>query len=133
MLGTWKQTALSDTVASQLVSHDHPRHILQTYQQPPPEEALGSIGIAPVLNKDVEHNAVLIHGTPDIVLNALDLDEHLVEIPLVPRPRAPAAQAVGKAQAEFPAPAPHSLTGDDNASLSQKPLNITQARLRLTT
>jgi hypothetical protein len=38
---------------------------------------------APVLNKDVEHNAVLIHGTPEIVLHTLDPDEHLVEIPLV--------------------------------------------------
>jgi hypothetical protein len=100
MLGTKKQTALSDTVASQLVSHDHTRHILQPCQQPP-EEARGSSGITPALNKDVEHNAVLIHGTPELVLHALDPDEYLVEIPLVSRPRPPAAQAVGKALANF--------------------------------
>ena len=75
--------ALRDAVASQLVGHDHPRHVLQSLQQPP-EEALGGIGIAPVLNEDVEHNTVLIHGTPEIVLHALDPDEHLVEVPLVP-------------------------------------------------
>jgi hypothetical protein len=80
MLDTRKQTALSDTIASQLVSHDHSRHILQPRQQPP-QETLGSIGIAPVLNKDVEHNAVLIHGAPEIVLHALDPEEHLVESP----------------------------------------------------
>ena len=67
------------TVASQLVSHDHTRHILQPCQQPP-EEARGSSGSTPALNKDVEHNAVLIHGTPEIVLHALDPDEYLVEI-----------------------------------------------------
>src|SRR4051794_19740360 len=126
MLDTRKQTALSDTIAPQLVSHDHSRHILQPRQQPP-QETLGSIGIAPVLNKDVEHNAVLIHGAPEIVLHALDPEEHLVEIPLVPGPRPAAAQAVGEALAEFPAPPPHGLIGDDNASLSQKQLNITQA------
>ena len=76
MFDTRKQTALSDPVASQLVSHDHSRHILQPGQQLS-EKALGSIGIAPVLNEDVEHNAVLIHGTPEIVLRALDPDEHL--------------------------------------------------------
>jgi hypothetical protein len=105
------------------VSHDRSRHILQPRQQPP-EEALGNIGIAPVLNKDVEHNAVLIDGMPEIVLHALDPDEHLFETPLVPGPR---AQAVGKALAEFRAPPPHGLIGDDNDSLSQKQLNVMQA------
>jgi len=126
MLDTREQTALSDAVASQLVSHDHSRHVVQSRQQPS-EEALGSIGIAPVLNKDVEHDAVLIHRTPEIVLRALDPDEHLVEVPLVPGPRPAAAQAVGKALTEFPAPAPHGLIGDDNAPLRQKQLNITEA------
>jgi hypothetical protein len=126
MLNTGKQLALSDAVASQLVSHDHSRHVLQALEQSP-EEALGSIGISPVLNKDVEHNTVLIHGTPEIVLHALDPDEHLVEVPLVPWPRPAAAQAVGKAPAEFPAPSPHRLIGDDNTSLSQKQLDIAQA------
>jgi hypothetical protein len=78
MLDTRKQAVLSDTIASQLVSHDHSRHILHPRQQPP-EEALGSISIAPVLlNKDVQHNAVLTHGTPEIVLHALDPDEPTV-------------------------------------------------------
>ena len=74
MLDTGKQMTLSDAVASQLVSHDHPRQILQAFQQSS-EEALGGVGIAPVLNKDVEHNAILIHGTPKVVLHALDPDE----------------------------------------------------------
>ena len=67
MFDTGKQLALSYAVAAQLVSHDHPRHILQTRQQTP-EEPLGGFGIAPLLNKDVEHNAILIHGSPKIVL-----------------------------------------------------------------
>jgi hypothetical protein len=61
MFDTGKQLALSNAVASQLVSHHSPRHILQTLQQAP-EEPLGGFGIASLLNKDVEHNAILIHG-----------------------------------------------------------------------
>jgi hypothetical protein len=118
--------ALSDAVAPQLVGHDHPRHVLQAFQQTS-EEALGGVGISPVLNKDVEHNAVLVDGTPEVLLNALDPDEHLVEVPLVPRPWAAAANATGKALAEFPAPAPHCLIGDSNAPFGQEQLDIPQA------
>jgi hypothetical protein len=82
MFDTGEQLELSYAVASQLVSHDHPRHILQTLQQAP-EETLCGFGVAPLLNKDVEHNAILIHGSPKIVLDALDPDEDRVEVPLV--------------------------------------------------
>ena len=126
MLDTWKQTALGDTVASQLVSHDHPRHILQPCQQPP-EEALGSFGIAPVLNKDVQHDAILIHGTPEIVLHTLDPDEDLVEVPFIPRPWPATAKTASKGLAKFLAPAPHGLIGDDNAPRGQKQLDIPEA------
>jgi hypothetical protein len=125
MFDTGEQLELSYAVASQLVSHDHPRHILQTLQQAP-EETLGGFGIAPLLNKDVEHNAILIHGSPKIVLDALDPDEDLVEVPLVPGPWSAVAHVVGEALAELLAPAPHGLVGDDNAPLSKKQLNIPQ-------
>jgi hypothetical protein len=42
---------------------------------------------------------VLIHAAPKIVLHAMDPDEHLVQVPLVPGPWPSAAQAVGKAPA----------------------------------
>ena len=61
VLDARKQLTLSDAVAAQLVGHNHPRFILQTLQQPF-EEAPRRLGIAPGLNKDVEHNAILIHG-----------------------------------------------------------------------
>src|ERR1700690_3612678 len=93
--------------------------LVQALEQAP-EEALGGFGISALLNEDVEHNAVLIHAAPKIVLYALDPDEHLVQVPLVPGPWPSAAQAVGKAPAEFLAPAPHSLIGDDNATFSQE-------------
>ena len=126
MLDGGKQVALCHAVASQLVGHDHPRHIVHPLQ-PAPEEALGGFGISALLNEDVEHNAGLIHAAPKMVLHALDPDEHLVQVPPVPGPWPSAAQAVGKAPAELPAPAPNSLIGDDNATFSQEQLDIPQA------
>src|SRR3984885_12601126 len=118
MLDVGKQVALCHAVASQLVGHD---------LQQAPEEALGGFGISALLNEDVEHNAVLIHAAPKIVLHALDPDEHLVQMPLVRGPWPSAAQAAGKAPAELLAPEPNSLIGDDNATFSQEQLDIPQA------
>jgi hypothetical protein len=47
---------------------------LQTLQQSL-EEPLCSVGIAPRLNQDVAHNAILIDRAPEIVLHALDPNE----------------------------------------------------------
>jgi hypothetical protein len=63
VLHAGKQLTPGDAVASQLVGHDHPRHILRTLQKPP-EEVLRSMGVAPGLNQDIEHNAILIDGAP---------------------------------------------------------------------
>ena len=86
VLDAGKQLTLSDAVASQLVGHDYPRHVLQTLQKPP-KEALRRVGIAPGLNKNIEHDTILIDGTPEIVLHALDPDEDFVHVPLVAWPR----------------------------------------------
>ncbi len=77
VLDAAKQLTLSDAVAPQLVGHDHPRYILQTLQKLL-EEALRGVRIAPGLNEDVEHNAILIDGTPEMVLHASNSDEDLV-------------------------------------------------------
>jgi hypothetical protein len=78
VLDVRKQLTLGDAVAPQLVSHNHPRLIMQALQQPL-EEARGSLAITPGLNEDVEHNAMLIHGAPEIMLLALDADENYVD------------------------------------------------------
>ena len=118
VLDAGKQLTLSDAIAAQLVGHDHPRHILQTLQQPL-EEALRRLGIAAGLNQDIEHNAILINGAPEIMLHALYPDEDFVHMPLVARLRPAAAQAVSKTGGEFVAPAAHGLIGDDDTPLSQ--------------
>ena len=95
MFDLGKQFALSHTVASQLIGHDHARNILKAFQQTS-EETFGSFGIPPWLSEDVEHDAVLVHGTPKIVLHAPNPDEHLIEVPLVSGPWTSAAGAGGR-------------------------------------
>ena len=126
MLDLRKQLALSHAVASQLIGHDYARYMLKTLQQPS-EESLCGFGIPAWLNEDVEHDAILIHRAPKIMLHALDPDEHLVEVPFVPGPRTAASQTAGKGLAEFLAPASNGLIGHDNATFSQKQFNIPQA------
>jgi hypothetical protein len=109
-----KQIAPRHAVAPQLIGHDHPRRILQTIQKAP-EEALGRATIAPILNKNIEDNTMLIDGTPEIVLYSLDSDKNFVHVPLVSRLGPAAAQAISENPAEFFAPSPHCLIGDDNA------------------
>jgi hypothetical protein len=122
-----KQLPLSDPVAPQLVGHDHPRFILQTVQQSF-EEALCRLGIAPGLNQDVEHNAMLIDGPPEIMLHALDPDKDLVHVPLITGSRPTPAQSVGETRCEFLAPAPHRLVGDDNTAFRQDQLDIPETK-----
>ncbi len=88
------------------------------------EEPLCSVRIAPGLNQDIEHNAILIDRSPEIVLHALDPNKHLVHVPLVPRSWPGAAQATGESRAEFFAPASHGFVGDNDAALSQDQLHI---------
>jgi hypothetical protein len=84
MFNLGKQLALCHAVAPQFIGHDHARNILKALQQPS-KEAFGGFAIPPRLNENVEHNAVLIHGTPKIVLHSLNPDEYLVDVPLIPR------------------------------------------------
>jgi hypothetical protein len=125
VLDIGEDSSLCRAVALQFVSDDDACDILQATQQPF-EEALRCLRVSPALDEDVEHDAVLIYGTPEVVLFALDPDEDLVQDPLVARSRESPTQAIRRAVAEFPAPAPDGLVGDDDASFGHQQFAITQ-------
>jgi hypothetical protein len=56
------------------------RLVLQALQQSP-EETLGGCGVPSVLNHYVEHDAMLVDSTPEVVKRAVDSDEHLIQMP----------------------------------------------------
>src|SRR5262249_42275863 len=105
MLDIRLQLPLRHATASQFIRDDHARYIKALEQTL--EEPLGGFPVASLLNQDTEDDTILIHGTPQVMLDALDPDEHLVKVPLVARPRTAAEQAFGKALTKFLAPSSH--------------------------
>ncbi len=63
VLDTGQELALRCGVAAQLVSYEHAGHVVQATEQLA-EEPFGCIRIAPALDQDVEHVAVLVHRAP---------------------------------------------------------------------
>ena len=61
--------------------------------------------IAPALHQHVEHGALLIHRSPQVVPLPSDREKHHIEAPRVSRPRPPAARLVGELLAKLLAPA----------------------------
>src|SRR3954451_10227329 len=113
-------------VALELVGDDDLWGILQALQQLA-KEALGCFGIAPALYRDVEHVAVLVHGTPEIVLLATDAQKHLIHEPFVARPWPTPLQRVGKQPTEAQTPIADALVADHDATGSEDGLDLAQA------
>lgn len=103
MLDRSQQFAVRHLVTAQLVCDDHLRNILQTFEQPP-EELPGRQRVSVGLDQHIEHVAMLIDSTPQIMLPTIDPNEHLVEVPLVAGLWVSAAELVGVGLPEFGAP-----------------------------
>jgi len=56
------------------------------------------------LHQNIQHDAVLIDRTPEIVRLAIDFHEDLIQVLFVARPGPPPAQLIGKGLAELLAP-----------------------------
>ena len=118
--------ALRRGVAFELVGHDHARHVLQAAQQLA-QEPLGGPGIAPALDEDVEHMAVLVHRPPEVVLLAADADEHLIHVLFVARPWPAPLQLIRELPTKAQAPLADALVTDHDAAGGQDRLDVAQA------
>ncbi len=123
MLDARQDFALGRPVTGQLVRDDDAGHVGEILAQPP-EELLRGGAIPTALHQDIEDGAVLIHGPPEVVLHAVDADEHLVEVPRIARAGALATQRVGVGLAELAAPLAQRLIGDDHPALGEQLLDI---------
>src|SRR4051794_27854173 len=90
---------LRRAVARQLV-RDHDTRGPALLLQQLAKQALGGLLVAPALDQDVEHDAILVHGPPEPVLLAPDHQAHFVQVPLVSRVWELATDLVGEALAE---------------------------------
>ena len=78
-------------VTRELVGDDDSRLVANTVDDPA-QKPFGGMLITPRLDQDVEHDAVLIDGSPQPVATPTDADRDFVEMPFVARSRSPFTQ-----------------------------------------
>jgi hypothetical protein len=79
------------------------------------------------LYQDVDGDAVLVHRAPEVVLDAVDPDEYLIQVPLRAKGGPLSAQPCSIESATLLAPRPDRLTRQLNASLGHHFLDIAVA------
>ena len=114
-------------VAAQLVC-DQPARLAALAFQQLPEEPCGRPPIAPRLHENVEDVAVLVHGTPQILLLPLDLHEELVQIPGVALAAPAAAQPPCVVEPERPAPQPDRLIRHGDTPFGKEIFDISETQ-----
>jgi hypothetical protein len=80
------------------------------------------------LDQNIQNVAILINCSPQIVNAAIDLEEHFIKMPLVPRSRRFSAQVVRINLAELEAPFSDRLIGESDTAHRQHFFNIAEAQ-----
>jgi len=88
------------------------------------EKAFRRVCVPPALHQDIQHVAVLIDGSPQIRPFPIDGEKDLIQVPLVPTPRATAAEFVRVRLPKLQAPLAHGFVGHDDSALCQKLFDI---------
>jgi hypothetical protein len=94
------------------------------------KETLGGALVPPLLDKDIQHLAVLIHGPPQIVTLPSDGDKDLIHIPRVPWTPLAMTQLLGERRPEFQAPLTDCFVADGYPPLGQQLFNIPEAETK---
>ena len=115
------------TIALQLVGDDPQRFLALTTQQSA-KEPLGRRLVAMRLQQNIDDIPVLIHGTPKILLPAVDSDVELVQIPSIPETTLFLLQTSGIVGPEFPAPSPDRFVRNSDSSFGQQIFHIPKAQ-----
>ncbi len=127
MLHRRHELAVRHLVAGELVGDDHPGHVPQALEQSA-EELLCGHRVSARLDQNVEHVAVLVDRAPQVPLCAVDLDEHLIQVPFVARPPTTTAQLVRVLLPEPVAPGPDRLIGHVDTTFEHQLLHVAEAQ-----
>jgi hypothetical protein len=114
------------TVALEFVGDDPERLPVLTAHQPA-KESLGCALIAAGLQQNINHISVLINGTPEILLLAVDSDEQFIQIPDVAKATLFPLQPLCIAGSEFSAPLSDRFERDNDSTFGQEIFDITEA------
>jgi hypothetical protein len=127
MLHTREDLPLRGAVALQFIGDEDTRYVLAPLEELA-EKLLGGVLIPPPLYQNVEHDAVLIHGPPQIMPFLVDRDEHFIQMPLITRSGTPATQLVGVLLAKLATPLANRFVGDDDTADEQELFHVTMAQ-----
>jgi hypothetical protein len=83
------------------------------------------------LNQNVDHVAVLIHGTPQILLLAVDSNEDFVQVPNIAEAALTPLQSSGIVRTELLTPESNRFIKDDDSTFSEKILDISEAQAEM--
>jgi hypothetical protein len=78
----------------------------------------------------INHLAILIHGSPQVVLLAIDFDEHFIDVESVTIASVSSFQSSSVYRSEFDAPESDGLSADSDAPLSEQVLDIPMAEIK---
>jgi hypothetical protein len=96
-------------------------------QQSSKESFRGAL-ITARLNQGVDHVAVLIHGTPEILLLAVYSNEDFVQVPIITKAALTPLQFSGIVRNELLTPQSNRFVRDDDSPFGEKILEISEAQ-----
>jgi hypothetical protein len=120
---------LGGGITAQLVRNDH-AWSMPTDSQQPAEETQGSESITLALDQDIDDDSMLIDGSPEIVGNAVDLKENLIQMPFVAGPSTTSSQATSELSTELVAPAPDRFIAHQHAPRRHHLFHISEANTK---
>src|SRR3984893_9190825 len=127
MLNAGHDVPLRRAVAGELIS-DHDAWRSHLLLQQLAQQALGSLLVAAALDQDIEHDAGLVHSSPQPMLHPGDLEHDLIQMPLVANPRKATTDLIEELLAEFARPLPHGFVADDDAAGSEQLLHHAETK-----
>jgi hypothetical protein len=74
MLHAWQDLAFGCSIALQFVGDDHAWDVLESFEELP-KKASRRVCVPSALDEDIEHVAVLIHGSPQIIPLSTDREK----------------------------------------------------------
>jgi hypothetical protein len=128
MLRVWQDALQGRHIAGEFV-RDHHAWLVIAASQNLAQKAFGNCLVPPLLHQDVEHDALLVDRSPEPVPLAPNLQQYLIQVPLVPDVCLSASQSRRVARTELGAPLADGLVADDDAALSKQVLNVSEAEV----
>ena len=113
-------------VAFQLVRDQSKPNLCLTLQKLA-KEALRCTTVAPRLDEDIDHVAVLVDGTPQILPFAVDRYEDFVQKPCISESTPATFQTPDIIETKLPTPPANGLIGHDDPSLGEQIFDISAA------